>query len=64
MEKQLHAKSNTHNISLTHTFDRIFTKARGVELFPDEKVDILKAIQTMQLLTAPVAVKSKKVKVH
>jgi len=51
MEKQLHARSSTHN-NLTHTFDRIFSKARGVELFPEEKTDILKSIEKMHLATA------------
>lgn len=64
MEKQLHAKSNTPNTQLIHTFDRIFSKARGVELFPEEKSNILKSIEKMRLATAPVALKQKKEKVH
>ncbi len=65
MEKQLHAKSSTPNIESTHTFDRIFTKARGVELFPDEKADILKSIKKMHLMVEPIiAAKAKKEKVH
>lgn len=64
MEKQLHAKSNTHNSNLIHTFDRIFIKARGVQLFPEEKLDILNSLEDMRIATAPVAVKTKKEKVH
>ena len=64
MEKQLYAKSNTHNNNLTHTFDRIFTKARGVQLFPEEKLDFIKKIEKMHMATAPVAIQTKKEKVH
>ena len=62
MEKQLYAKNSTHNN--TPFIERIFTEARGVHLFPEEKAAILKSIQTMQLVTAPIVMKAKKEKVH
>lgn len=60
MEKQLHAKSSTHSTYLIDTFDRFFTKARGVELFPEEKTKMLNAIERTRAATAPIQAKTRK----
>lgn len=61
MEKLRHSNSSLNTIN---TFDRFFSKARGVELFPEEKDSILKKLQEFALTPLPEVIVAEKIPVQ